>query len=283
VPVVALEDDSHRRRIGQAGAPRVEKRTNDGTDRPVRVVEPAQTADAGRRRLWTFFSHPLLLLVLGAAFTAGVTNRITHQWQKRDRQVEIRTDLHQKELQVKADLARNIGEATGAILAAMHSIELTEHGKPGRAYDRAYEDWLVNSNGIDSQIRVYFRWSKVSDDWDTYVANMRAMHYFFKFEGRAYEPRRLKLLRDINLYFEDSGLGEEELKEIARFRYPPGGINIYLDLYFRRLLDDFRERANDLITMILDARSVLTVDSPERRPPAVGNVAAARGVRDRDA
>jgi hypothetical protein len=282
--VVALLYYSDDRAHGRALERRAEDGANGAIRKRERVAQPSQADDAGGRPWWALLSHPLLLLLLGAGLTAAVTNyvapRITHEWQRRDRAIEIRNDRSQKELEVKAALARNIGESIGAFLATMHSTEFTTHGKPGPAYDRAYGDWSMHSNGIASQIRVYFGRDGINEKWDEYAATVRTLYYLWKYDGRDYVAKRLSSLEEINLYLKDKQLGREQLEEIARFEISAGDINDTLDAYLRRLLDDFRERADQLITTILATDSVLTQSAPERPTPAHDNGATAREASD---
>jgi hypothetical protein len=176
----------------------------------------------------------------------------------------MKSALAQDELEVKADLARSIGSSVGAFLGAVHSTELSWHGKPGPAYDQAYESWSVSSNRIASQISVYFPASKVNDEWEIFRTGVLDLYYIFKYPS---SRERLVALRQLNRYFlHDEGLGKWELNEIAYFRAAGDHINGTLDRYLRRLLDDYRSRAEDFIMTLRKANSVLTAPTqPERK------------------
>jgi hypothetical protein len=216
----------------------------------------------------------LLLLLLGGAFTAGITNylipSITHEWQRHDKQLEMKSTLAEKELEIKGALVRNIGESIGAFLATIHSNELASSTEPAPANDGAYEEWSMSSNGIASQIHVYFRGRTLNEQWKEYSINMRKLYYLMKYDGSVDFFRRLNLLREIALYLRDKQLRETELKEIAKFKVPSNGINETLDVYFRQILDDFREQAEHIIKTILRTPSVLTVDHGEGSSPVSG-------------
>jgi hypothetical protein len=223
----------------------------------------------------------LLILLVGGVFTAGVTNylipRITHEWQQREKVLELTNARAQKELEVKSDLARKIGESTGAFLAAMHATELSWRGAPGPAYDRAYEEWSVSSNGIASQLRVYFPRSPLHNEWVSYDENTRKVYYLLKYGGPARMEAMLALLREMKEYLKDDQLDTAQLTEIAKYDVPPNDVNALLDSYLTRLLKDFSKRANELLNDIVRTKSVLTREPHSVPPPPVG--AEVRGVR----
>jgi hypothetical protein len=203
-------------------------------------------------------------------FTAGITNyllpRITHEWQKHDRALELKNDRYQKEVAIKAVLAHDIGRSTGSLLAVMHSTELSWRGKPGAAYDHAYEEWSASSNAIASQLGVYFPRSRIYDGWRIYEDKIYTLYSFFK---RKELLARQTLLAEIAQYIDDKELGKSELNVIAQFNVPHNDVDALLDSYLKRLLGAFRSRADQLITAVLSARSILT--EPQQRPlPAEG-------------
>jgi hypothetical protein len=230
---------------------------------------------AGRRGRWKWLSHPLLLLLVGGAFTACITNylipRITHEWQTHDKELEMENDRYQKEVAVKALLARDIGKSTGSFLAVMHSIELSWSGKTGPAYDRAYEEWSASSSGISSQIGVYFPDAAINDSWREYTDNVYTLYSLHKHKDLL---TRKTLLAEIAQYIDDTGLGKSELDVIAVFNAPHDDVDARLDAYLKRLLGGFKSRADQVITAILGASSILTEDPADeprpRRLPATG-------------
>ena len=242
---------------------------------------------SGRQSVVKWLSHPLLILLVGAVVTIVGTNylapRITREWQKQDRDVEMRSTLQQKELEIKSELVRNIAESIGAFIAATLANELVWRGKPEAEYDQMYREWSVNSNGISSQLRVYFPgtpineagtpinedwasinedWVSINEDWASYSTNMRLLYYLFRAATETNERlASLRLMRQQGM--KDPQLGGAQLLEIAQFNVPADGVNHLLDVPFRRLLEDFRTVANRLIERILSTPSVLTQERSE--------------------
>jgi hypothetical protein len=211
-------------------------------------------------------------------FTAGITNyfipRITHEWQQHDRELELRNARNQKEVALKAVLARDIGQSTGSFLAVIHSTELSWRGELGPDYDRAYEKWSAVSSGIATQISVYFPNTKIYDRWREYEDNIYALYSLLKYKDAR---ERQAVLEQIAQYIDDSGLGKRELEVIARFDVPHDDVEASLDVYLKRLLGAFRSRADELITAVLGAHSILTRPGQRTFPGEGVDVSRAQG------
>ncbi len=127
----------------------------------------------GERRFWSratgSLSHPLLLLLIGAAFSSYLIPSLTRGWQN-----------HQKEVELKAGLASDLTEKTTAFIMAVQSVELATrdtHSGPRTPKEIAthqaqidelnnrYQQWEVNSAVIGSRLRTYFPDHSLVADW----------------------------------------------------------------------------------------------------------------------
>jgi len=203
--------------------------------------------------------------------------RVTHEWQKHDQQIQLENSLYQREVEIKSGLAQKIGESSSAFLAAMHLTELSWRGAPGPAYDSAYEAWSVSSNGIASQLRVYFPDTRLHARWVEYYENACKVYYLLKQGGPVglKTEKRMALLREMKGYLKDNQLDDQQLREIARYDAPRGDVNALLDSYLKRLLQDFSVRANELLNTMRRSPTVLR----DLRPGSVPGktVVVARG------
>ena len=94
-------------------------------------------------------SHPLVLLLIGGAFTAGITNylvpSITRKWQN-----------HDKELELKSELVREVNRAAFDFFESIRLIEYAGKPKTLEPLDRAYVRWLTSTEVISAEMITYF-------------------------------------------------------------------------------------------------------------------------------
>jgi len=110
--------------------------------------------------------HPLLLLIVGALLSSLLIPSITQRWQN-----------HQKELEIKTNLASQISESVTGIAMAVQFSLLGAAGQTQQEYDKAYRDWEINRAVIGSRLRAYFPNSQLAQDWDEFSESITNEFY----------------------------------------------------------------------------------------------------------
>lgn len=104
-------------------------------------------------------------MLIGAAVSNYLIPSLTRQWQ-----------THQKELETKTALIRQISEdVTGIIIVA----QLTEGGAATQTqeqYNKALRDWEIERAMIGSQFRAYFPQTKIEADWKSFSDTMSEVY-----------------------------------------------------------------------------------------------------------
>jgi hypothetical protein len=103
-------------------------------------------------------SHPLILLLVGAGITGLLVPDITNQWQN-----------HQKELELKTDLANQISRAVANMIISARLIQITGFISSSD-YGSAYVAWETAKSSIGSQIEAYFPNTEIKQEWDNLSA-----------------------------------------------------------------------------------------------------------------
>jgi hypothetical protein len=110
-------------------------------------------------------SHPLVLLILGGAFTGYLLPRLTRKWQDR-----------QKELEVKIELVSQISEvavpAWGRLVSGIEPLG-TKDTVVRDELMQAYRDWEIESTKILSTLSAYYRDGYVPQKWLIYCEIVR--------------------------------------------------------------------------------------------------------------
>lgn len=132
-------------------------------------------------------SHPLLLLLVGAAISSVLLPWLTHQWQN-----------HEKELEIKSILVQDINETVTDFVVAVQLAEVGAKSQTQEEFDKAYVDWEVKKRQLASRIRVYFPNSGIADDWDRYS---KVVTDFYVLSGVYNESARTNMLRNFTEYF----------------------------------------------------------------------------------
>jgi hypothetical protein len=126
-----------------------------------------------------WFSHPLVLLIVGAIISSILIPWFTRGWQN-----------YQQELEIKKELVGDISEAVMKLVMEVQSFEIqlkneTLSGnlsalKPQREkfnllfseLNEDYREWEVSSAVIGSQLRAYFRDSEIAPKWGIFSQNL---------------------------------------------------------------------------------------------------------------
>lgn len=99
--------------------------------------------------------HPLLLLIVGAFITSFLIPSYTRQWQD-----------HQKELELKADLADQMNTVVSSALIAQH-LELNPfYNSNNSAFTNSYKDFQISREIISSKLSLYFADARIARSWD---------------------------------------------------------------------------------------------------------------------
>lgn len=195
-------------------------------------------------------SHPLALVVVGAAISTVLVPLYTEQSQK-----------NQQALEIRRELAERMSATVSPFLAATLSNELVWHGKPPADYDLAYETWSTESYVILTRMRTHLADARIAETWQEYQVAMRWLYYLFKV-GNPPEGSRAWILskpdylgRFLRKYTSCNEASQWcldiDIGELAAFRIPPRGINPSLDRALRTLLKTFQLENEALVDRVL--------------------------------
>ena len=214
----------------------------------------------GERHFWRratgSLSHPLLLLLIGAAFSSYLIPSLTRGWQN-----------HEKEVELKAQLASDLTEKTTAFIMAVQSVELTtratdvdpptpkefaEHQAQIDELNNRYQQWEVDSAVIGSRLRTYFPDTSLVADWRSLSD---AITGFYAMEGTTDLSSRnaqvLRLLGQVAKLPLD-GLSRDLERERASLQ---SGLLDEYELRWANLRAELIARRDALIQRVLEADS----------------------------
>jgi hypothetical protein len=143
------------------------------------VCSAVSSSDDGKLTLlkskpqWKWLSHPLFLLLLGGAFTAGITNylvpSITRQWQN-----------HDKELEIKSALVQNMNRAAFDFFESIRTVEYQDRPKTLAPLDRAYVSWRTAVRVDAAEFDTYFSNPEIDRDWGDVDSTIVLLYSIFK-------------------------------------------------------------------------------------------------------
>lgn len=143
-------------------------------------------------------SHPLLLLLITALISQYMIPSITRGWQN-----------HQKEIELKTDIAGQITEMVSTIMMAIQVVEVT--GGNQQDYDRAYRDWEIRQAVLGSKVRSYYPDTHFGEDWDAFSEIVTAVYALPATFDPAYRKERLIALK---AYFPKAEIAWDALESI---------------------------------------------------------------------
>ncbi len=217
---------------------------------------------------WSWLAHPLLLLLVGALVTAGITGlvvpSITRGWQNHDTALKIRSDL----------VAR-MGTSVSAFLAAAEADAVSTANDRQKDLDRAYREWEVDSAEIDSQMLAYFpraeadagnRWPEAhclgkrpestitaDESWREYACAIAGVYYLFSAPASRY-GKQDTWLRRLTAYLRVPRKNVDGVLDSPR---TGAGINATYVSAMRELFRKLRLREGEISQLILAAPSAL--------------------------
>jgi hypothetical protein len=99
---------------------------------------------------------PYVLLIGGAIISSLLIPDFTRKWQD-----------HQKELEIKTDLADLINKAISNIVVAAHlNLNPSYSANNSARFTNAYTDWITSKAVIHSKIQIYFNDTQITKYWD---------------------------------------------------------------------------------------------------------------------
>ena len=136
--------------------------------------------------LYEWLSHPLLLLVVGAALSSYIVPLLTRRWQN-----------HQKELELKTNLIGQISEFVTDFLMVIQFAVIGAKSQSQEDFDTAYREWETARAKIASYLQAYFPTTNISREWDHFS---ELVSDFYALTGIFDEPGRRKHLKKIQGY-----------------------------------------------------------------------------------
>jgi hypothetical protein len=110
--------------------------------------------------LGAFLRHPLVLLLAGAVLSGFGVQWITHQWQ-----------LRQKSLELKIGLVTELSELVMRFLTVIQLVPGGAESFSQEAFQEAYRDWKVGSAVFGTKLQAYLgdvnlprEWTEFSDE-----------------------------------------------------------------------------------------------------------------------
>jgi len=149
-------------------------------------------------------SHPLTLLLAGAAITSIVAPAITRGWQD-----------HEKELAVKSQLVGELTEKTSTFLAAIQFAQVGAKDDDLKAVNQAYKQFLVDSAVLGSRLSARFPNPSVTKQWRAYAHLVEDLYSLL---GSAGDERRARAILAAYQHTAEplSGEAEAERKRLIR-------------------------------------------------------------------
>jgi hypothetical protein len=104
-------------------------------------------------------SHPVTLLLIGAILSSLIIPYYTRQWQDR-----------QKELELKTNLTNQISKAVEDIIIITRIVQLDSNTTID--YETSFIDWQLSGATIGSEIQSYFPDTPIRKNWDELSGNI---------------------------------------------------------------------------------------------------------------
>ena len=111
-----------------------------------------------RQDLSDFLRHQVVILLATAAVSQWLIPKITQSWQD-----------HQRQTELKAQLATQSAKAVASMLMAAQSAEFGGTARNEDEIYRAFKDWQVEQVVVSARIRAYFADPNLAKDWDNFA------------------------------------------------------------------------------------------------------------------
>ena len=201
-------------------------------------------------QLPTILSHPLTLLLAGAALTGWLLPRLVRGWQDQ-----------RKALEVKASLVERVTRAVMDITTAVQFSLVGAASQSLENFDKAYRDWQLEKWVLTSVIGAYFRNAAVLEAW-VRCRSLTTAYYVQSGIHRS-TPETTAATRDAYLGAVASGLDcsppEDVTDDSRSFEAQTGetqGSSRLIDV--QSLRDELQRALTVCVATIVDGRLTLT-------------------------
>lgn len=110
------------------------------------------------RRAGGLIGHPFVILVVGGIISVFLVPTLTRQWQERQQRFDIQQEL-----------AADITKESTTFAMALEFAYLAPKGKSGgKALDKAYLTWQVQSAVIEARLRAYYPKQPIAEQFHRY-------------------------------------------------------------------------------------------------------------------
>jgi len=141
-----------------------------------KAVEPASGSAPPRglaQEIRSWLSHPLVLLMIGAAISSLLIPFLTRGWQNYEKELDIRTALAGEMTKSVTDLVMAVQFVE--VLAPFARETRNEEAEVARQFreefermNEAYRQWQIDSAVIGARLRSYFPGTELGADWVSY-------------------------------------------------------------------------------------------------------------------
>jgi hypothetical protein len=121
--------------------------------------------------------HPALLLTAGALISSYLIPSFTRQWQD-----------HQRELELKSELASQITESTTSIILAAHIVHIDRSPSEDQRAQQTWREWRIRHAVTGSRLRAYFPNSSLAADWNGFGQELNAFYTINSVVGVSDDP-----------------------------------------------------------------------------------------------
>ncbi len=166
-------------------------------------------------------SHPLIILVIGAALSGLVIPHVTNKWKDKVRQIEITKQDYQRELEIKKEITGNIAQSVMTVLvyirAVYKKIEATKN--------------YIKKNGLDNNSINKGNTSSYTSEFATLIQNIDVT------------------LEELNKKFNDFEISRGIIGTTLKTYFPNS--NLYYDwIDFLKKMDNLYDKINENVEII---------------------------------
>jgi tetratricopeptide (TPR) repeat protein len=191
-------------------------------------------------------THPLVLLLVGAAVTNYLIPRLTRRWQDRRSEIELKTAF-----------VGDVCDSTLEMLTAVQFAELGAASQSAHDYDVAYRTWEAKRVRIGARIRGYFPDRSLYERWMAIADAVTAVYALSGTSDPGYRRQRIAEIR--------AALGEPPVDwdVLSSLAAKPG--QTYRSAWFA-VREAVLAELGDLVEAILQAPPVWLRPRPLLRP-----------------
>lgn len=197
----------------------------------------------------SILSHPLSLLIIGAALTGWLLPRVGRRWQDQ-----------RKALEVKASLVERVTRAVMDITTATQFTLVGAASQSQEDFDKAYREWQLEKWILTSIIGAYFRNADVSQAW-LRCRSLATAYYvqsgIRRSDAETTAAARVAYLRSIE-YALNLSPPQDASDDPRSFHAPPGGTGNDGLVDVLSLRDELQRALTECVAAIVDGQINLT-------------------------